>query len=226
MFPLYDSTPRHRFPFINYLLIGLNIFVFLVQLSSPDPEAFIYDYSFIPVYFNLLDPTAYLYVVSSIFLHGGIVHLLSNIWFLHIFGDNVEDVMGHIPYLLFYLASGLVATLAQYYVAPGAEIPLIGASGAISGIAGAYFVLFRHSKVTSLVTFFVIWFTTKLPAWIFLGYWFLLQLFAGIGSFVDFDINRGGVAWFAHLGGFVFGWIATAFIYSRGIREYDPQDAD
>ena len=177
MFPLYDSTPRRSFPFINYLLIAINVYVFFVQLSSPDPDAFIFQNGFIPSRFSLSDLSTYEYILRSMFLHGGFLHILSNMWFLHIFGDNVEDVMGHLPYLIFYLVGGIVATFAQYIIAPGLTVPLIGASGAISAVAGAYYVLFRHSRVVSIVAIFIFWQIVRLPVWIFLGYWFILTYY-------------------------------------------------
>lgn len=220
MFPLRDSTPRKSFPFINYLIILINIVIFIMQLAAPDPESFVLDYAFIPVQFHFTDIYSYTYIITAMFLHGGFLHLISNMWFLHIFGDNVEDVLGHFRYLLFYLASGVAATLLQYYFMQDAAIPLIGASGAISGIAGAYFVLFRHSKVVTLVTyFFWIWDIIELPVWFFLGYWFIIQLFNGIGSVVALDYNGGGVAWFAHVGGFLFGYLLVKSISPNFYRQ-------
>lgn len=208
MFPLKDSTPRRTFPFINYCIIVLNVIIFFYQLTLPNSDAFVSHYAFIPAQFNYLIPTTYIAIFTSLYLHGGFLHIVSNMWFLHIFGDNIEDVMGHIPYLFFYLLAGFVATMLQYVFIPGSTIPMIGASGAISGIAGAYFVLFRRSKVLTLVTyFFWIWDIIELPVWLFLGYWFILQLFYGLGSVVSFDVNQGGVAWFAHVGGFIFGYL-------------------
>ena len=136
------------------------------------------------------------------------MHIFSNLWFLHIFGDNVEDRMGHLNYLLFYILSGITAVFSQYFFSLGSNIPMIGASGAISGVAGAYFVFYPQGKIKALVpTFFGFYDIVVLPAWFFLGYWFLIQLLSGFGSLVTFDINQGGVAWFAHIGGFLFGYI-------------------
>ena len=209
MFPLRDSTPRHSFPFVNYVLIAVNAFVFLAQLSSPDPDAFVLNYAFIPSQFNLLDPQSYVPIFTSIFVHGGFFHIISNMWFLHIFGDNVEDTLGHIPYFVFYLLGGLVATLAQYFLYAGSNIPMIGASGAVSAIAGAYFVYFRRSSIKALVTYVFVWQVVELPVWFFLGYWFIIQVFSGVGSLVTLDVQTGGIAWFAHVGGFVFGYLIS-----------------
>jgi membrane associated rhomboid family serine protease len=208
MFPLRDSTPRNSFPIINYTLIFINILVFFYQLVQPSLDGFVYKYAFIPAEFHPANIASYYYIFTSLFLHGGFLHLISNVWFLHIFGDNVEDVLGHFQYLIFYLLAGVAATLLQYYFTSGSDIPMIGASGAISGVAGAYFVLFRKSKVLTLVTyFFWIWDIVELPVWFFLGYWFVIQFFQGVGSIVSIDVQHGGVAYLAHIGGFIFGYL-------------------
>ncbi|MDH7476251.1 MAG: rhomboid family intramembrane serine protease [Microgenomates group bacterium] len=207
MFPIRDSTPTRKFPLVNYLIIITTIIVFFIQLSAPDFENFIIQYGFIPSRFNFFDIHSYKYILFSIFLHGGIFHIVSNLWFLHIFGDNVEDRLGHFKYLIFYLLAGSVAVIAQLIFNFGSQLPMIGASGAISGVAGAYFVFFKNSTIEALVPgLFGFLHLVELPAWFFLGYWFFIQLFSGLGSLVTFDINQGGVAWFAHIGGFLFGW--------------------
>lgn len=207
MFPLSDIAPRRRFPFVNYLLIIITIYVFFLQLIAPDFEEFIFNYGFVPSRFSFFDLSSYQYIFYSIFLHGGFFHILSNLWFLHIFGDNVEDRLGHLNYLIFYILAGAAAVFAQLIFNLGSDIPMIGASGAISGVAGAYFVFYPRGKIKSLApTFFGFYDIIVLPAWFFLGYWFLIQVFSGVGSLVTFDINQGGVAWFAHIGGFLFGY--------------------
>lgn len=211
MFPLYDSSnDRQTFPFVNYALILLNCYVFYLEITATDFERFIYQYAFIPAEFNIVNPVSYFYIFTSIFMHGGIFHILSNMWFLHIFGDNIEDSMGHIKYLFFYLLAGVAATMAQYAISPVSTIPLVGASGAIAGVAGAYFVFFQKAKIRTLLTLAIYITTVDLPAWIFLGLWFLLQIFSGFTSFDP--AGDGGVAWFAHIGGFLFGWIIAPFI--------------
>lgn len=210
MFPLYDSSHKDSFPLVNYAIIILNIFVFYVQISSPNFERFVYQYGFIPQQFNLFNFEEYGLILTSMFMHGGFWHIISNLWFLHIFGDNVEDRMGHFWYAIFYISAGIIATLTQYVLDMGSSIPLVGASGAISGVAGAYFLLFRNSKVKSLIIsgFYVT--TANLPVWLFLGYWFAIQILSG---FATFDPNaQGGVAWFAHIGGFLFGLFISLFM--------------
>lgn len=141
------------------------------------------------------------------FLHGGFFHLFSNMWFLHIFGDNIEDRMGHIRYILFYFLAGFFAVMAQYFLLTSSKVPLVGASGAISGVAGAYFVFFKRSQVKTLMTLFFFWTIVELPSTIVLGYWFITQIFAGIGSLASYSTDQGGVAFFAHIGGFIFGYL-------------------
>ena len=206
MFPIKDSTPRRTFPIVNYFIIAITIYIFIIQITAPDFEAFVFRFGFVPARFSFIDLNSYRYILYSIFLHGGLFHIASNLWFLHIFGDNVEDRIGHLGYLVFYLLAGAAAVFAQLVFNLGSPIPMIGASGAISGVTGAYFVLFRHSKIESLVpTFFGFYNIIELPAWFFLGYWFVIQIFSGVGSLVTFQ--QGGVAFFAHVGGFIFGYL-------------------
>ncbi|MCR4263811.1 MAG: rhomboid family intramembrane serine protease [Candidatus Roizmanbacteria bacterium] len=217
MFPIRDSHSPERFPFVNYLIIGITIFVFYLQLTASDFEAFVFQYGFIPADFDMLNPASYIPLLSAIFLHGGFMHIFSNLWFLHIFGDNVEGRFGHIPYLLFYVITGVAAAFAQYVVDPTSAIPMIGASGAISGVAGAYFALFRDSEIEAIIPIYFYIRRVTLPSWFFLGYWFVIQVFNGFGSLVTFGSETGGVAWFAHIGGFVAGWI-IALIFGRSTR--------
>ncbi|MBI4137431.1 rhomboid family intramembrane serine protease [Candidatus Roizmanbacteria bacterium] len=223
MFPIRDSQSPERFPFINYLLIGITVVVFYLQISSPDFEAFVLQYGFIPAEFDQFNPTTYVPILTSIFLHGGFMHIFSNLWFLHIFGDNVEGRFGHIPYLLFYVLTGIAASLAQYAINPESTIPMIGASGAISGVAGAYFALFRHAEIEAIIPIYFYIRQVTLPSWVFLGYWFFIQVFNGVGSLVTFGSETGGVAWFAHIGGFVAGWL-IAVIFGRKKQTISSSD--
>lgn len=210
MFPLYDSSHKDTFPVVNYAIIILNIFVFYVQLTAPNFERFIYQNAFIPQQFNPFSFEAYGLILTSMFMHGGFWHIISNLWFLHIFGDNVEDRMGHLGYAVFYILAGIVATLTQYVLDIGSPVALVGASGAISGVAGVYFLLFRNSKVKSLIFAGYYITTANLPVWLFLGYWFAIQLLSGFSTFQPGA--EGGVAWFAHIGGFVFGVVVALFM--------------
>ncbi|MBI2051676.1 rhomboid family intramembrane serine protease [Candidatus Roizmanbacteria bacterium] len=216
MFPIRDSTPRQSFPFVNYALILLNVLVFVVELAAPNFDVFVDRYAFIPAQFSFFRIDSYFPIFTALFVHGGFLHIASNMWFLHIFGDNIEDRFGHLLYLFFYLAAGFIATMGQYVFTAGSPVPMIGASGAVSGVAGAYYVLFRHSKVETLVALFLVWTVIELPASFVLGYWFVTQLFAGLGSLATIDINQGGIAFFAHIGGFIFGYLVAKGTRSEG----------
>ncbi len=210
-FPLRDNIPSARPPYLNYALIGINILAFLFELSlGPHLQRFVEVFGFIPGRFvgqlwqNPLALTALFGpMFTSMFLHAGFLHILGNLWFLYIFGDNVEDALGHGRYLLLYLASGMGACLTQLLFAPTSLVPMIGASGAIAGVMGAYFSLFPQARVLTLV--FIILFITvwEIPAYIFLGFWFLMQFLMGSTS-LD-RAHLGGVAFWAHVGGFVVG---------------------
>jgi len=145
------------------------------------------------------------------FLHGGWAHVLGNMWYLLIFGDNVEDVLGHGRYLLFYLSCGVFAALVQYVARTDSALPTVGASGAIAGVLGAYLVAFPGTRVITLVPFFPFFQVTALPASVVLGFWFVLQFFSGALS-LAWSAREGGVAWFAHIGGFAFGWVAMKLV--------------
>ncbi len=215
MIPLKDTTPRRSFPIVTILLIVANILVFLYQITLPEGAsvAFIQTYALVPrhIEFALQGrhyglAQALLPLLTSMFLHGGFLHILGNMWFLWIFGANVEDRMGPATYLLFYTVCGLVSGIAQLFFSWGANIPSLGASGAISGVLGAYIVLFPGSRILTLVPLFIIWFMARIPAVIFIGLWFIAQFLSGIGSLhTPGAANTGGVAWWAHVGGFLMG---------------------
>ena len=209
MIPLRDSVPAQSWPVVTWILIALNVWLFLQELLlGPELEAFIGIWGFIPARYFLLaeiDPSdwagRYLPLFTSMFLHGGWMHLIGNMIYLWIFGDNVEDRLGHLRYLLFYLATGLGAALAHAYLHPDSTIPTIGASGAISGLLGAYLLLFPYARVYTFVPFF---FVLEVPAAIYIGFWFLGQLLSGTVA-LALAGEGGGVAWWAHVGGFVAG---------------------
>ncbi|HYH08350.1 MAG TPA: rhomboid family intramembrane serine protease [Thermoanaerobaculia bacterium] len=214
MLPLRDDNPRTRFPIVTYLLIALNVLAFLWELSlGPNLERALFSLAFIPARFWLPGHFgADLFtIVLSMFLHGGLLHIGSNMLYLFIFGDNVEDRLGPGKYLVFYLACGFLATLAHAFFSPGSRIPAIGASGAIAGVLGAYLVLFPRAQVTTLIPIFILITIRQIPAIIILGLWFVLQLFSGVGSLGVTDAqDMGGVAYFAHIGGFVAGLLLIA----------------
>ena len=210
MIPLRDTIRSHSYPVVNNLLIGANVLVFLIQLSlGPDLDRFIFTYGLVPAKFTHPALAAYFgwasnlfSLLSFMFLHGGFMHLLGNMWSLYIFGDNVEDRLGPLRYLGFYLLAGLVSGLFHMALNMDSQIPTIGASGAIAGVMGAYFILFPASKILTLIPIiFIPWFV-EIPAFVFLGIWFALQFISAAGSGA-----ATGIAWWAHVGGFVAGII-------------------
>lgn len=231
MIPIKDYPgPRRRIPWVTWGLIAVNIIVFLYQVSlGSDAQAFMFAYSVVPVALahgipqtslpgvpaNLPFHTpvpVYLTLITSMFLHAGWLHIGGNMLFLYIFGDNVEDRMGHFPYLAFYLFCGVIAGISQAVVALNSSIPGLGASGAIAGVLAAYLVLFPWAKVRTVI-FIVIFFTVvTLPAFILIGIWFLLQFFDGVAALGSAQQGMGGVAYFAHVGGFVSGLVITLLL--------------
>lgn len=211
MIPIRDAIRSKTIPIVNYLIIGANIIVFFWQLiQGPYLDDILFLYGIVPIRYS--DPeisirfTTFeqlLPFITSMFLHGGFFHILGNMWFLYIFGDNIEDRLGHIRYLVFYFLCGIAAGVVHLYTNWESRLPTIGASGAISGIMGAYLILYPHSRILTLIPIFLFFQFVEIPAFIFLGYWLLIQLFsAGITP-----KNVGGVAWWAHIGGFLAGLI-------------------
>ncbi len=218
--PLRDIQPRHRFPVVTVTLIGLNALCFIYELRlGADLGAFLHDFAFVPAtYFEPgnwgVDGRA---VMLSMFLHGGWAHLLGNMLYLWIFGDNVEDRLGRAGFLLFYLFCGWFATLAHGFTAMSSGVPSIGASGAIAGVLGAYLVMFPRARVLTLVPLGYFMRVAELPALLVLGLWFVLQLFSGTASLAQ-SAQAGGVAWWAHIGGFVVGMILGRIFRGRRPR--------
>ena len=215
MFPLYDTARTHRFPLINLFLIFANIAAFLyeLQMGPAALQRFIFTWGLIPAHL-MSDPyNTWNTIFTSMVLHGGWFHILSNMWILFIFGDNVEARMGPMRYLVFYLMSGVAAGLLQTYILPTSQVPMVGASGAIAGVLGAYLILFPRSRVASLVPILFIFTIIEIPAFIFLIFWFVSQIYSGL-----FSIQGGagsGVAWWAHIGGFMFGLLMVMFFARR-----------
>ncbi len=213
MFPLSDEIQSRRFPIINIGLILATFYVFFLQLTATDPEAFIRMYALIPALVDFNISETLLPFITSIFLHGGFLHIISNMWFLWVFGDNVEGYLNHITYPLLYLLSGIVGGLSQYVLSPQSSIPMLGASGAVAGVLGAYLVMFPHSKIKTLVPFFGFISIANIPATVMLGYWFVLQLVSGTATLTQVGVT-GGVAFWAHVGGFVTG-VVLAKLFQR-----------
>ena len=206
MIPLADDDSSSKItPLVTYSLIAINILVFLLELSNGDD--FIIKWAFIPSRF-LTNPSLFsVTLITSMFMHAGWLHLGGNMLYLWVFGNNVEDRFGHLIFLLFYLVSGVVATFTQMAFSLSSDIPNLGASGAIAGVLGAYILMFPWRRVTVLLVRFV----TQLPAWVVLGFWFVLQFFNGVGS-IAFSSDMGGVAYLAHIGGFVAGLLLAVFL--------------
>lgn len=212
MIPLRDTQPSYTFPFVTIAIIALNVLAFLYELSLDPYELnfFIAHHGLIPTRFQWVD------VLTSIFLHGGWMHLIGNMWFLWIYGDNIEDILGHAKYLVFYLLCGLAASMVHILFNADSRVPTVGASGAIAGVMGAYVVKFPHSRITTLVPVFVFLTTMEIPAYFILIYWFVIQFFSGVGQVGHSHLSQGGVAWFAHVGGFLAG---IALILAMRTRE-------
>jgi len=204
MIPLRDAYPTRKRPVITYLLILANVLVFFLELSASNLDDFINQYALIAIRVKLFEPSSLWPFLTFQFLHGGLLHLLSNMWFLKIFGDNVEDRFGHFKFLFFYLFCGVIAGLSQYIFLMNSTVPMIGASGSVAGILGAYFVFFPHHRIETLIPVFGFWRIIELPASFMLFYWFITQLLAGVGSLAMPEV--GGVAFMAHAGGFLAGW--------------------
>ena len=225
MIPVRDDQPRFSTPCVTYFLIGLNLVIFLFE-AALTPESFkalLYQLGMVPANITGLLAgarlglvAAFLPTLTSMFLHGSWMHVIGNMWFLWIFGDNIEDYLGHFKYLLFYLLSGLGAAFAQVILNPHSRVPTVGASGAIAGILGAYFLLYPRAKV---LIWFPIFFFFYLPAWVTLGYWFAMQFVSGAAtSIANYSETSGGVAFWAHVGGFVAGIVLIKIIPERPRR--------
>lgn len=216
MIPLRDSHPSRIFPFWVIAIISANIYAFFLELTSPNPDAFITQYALIPSLIDFSIPETLWPFLTSQFLHGGFIHIISNMLFLWIFGDNVEERIGFLLFPFFYLSSGVVGGLVQYIFIPDSAVPMLGASGAVAGVLGAYFALFGHHSVKTLVPVFGFFTIIDIPASVMLFYWFFTQLFAGVATISLATAGMGGIAFFAHAGGFAFGWmVARLFRESR-----------
>ena len=207
MLPLDDSAQTRRYPIWTMLIILINVLIFIQELSVNNLESFIMQYVLVPRFVDFQSFESLIPFVTSQFLHGGIIHIASNMLFLWVFGDNVEERLGFILFPLVYLTSGIVGGLSQYLTAPQSPIPMLGASGAVAGVLGAYFVFFPRHEIKTLVPLFGLFTIVRIPAFIMLIYWFVIQLLSGTASLVFSATEQGGVAYLAHIGGFVTGWL-------------------
>ena len=219
MFPIRDSEPSYTKPVVTMVIIAVNLLVFLFE-ASLDPytlNAFIAHYGLIPAEFHTSA------IFTSMFVHGGWLHVLGNMWFLWIFGNNIEDILGHEKYLIFYILCGVAAAITQTYFNFDSQVPMVGASGAIAGVMGAYLIKFPHARIRTLFFFIFIMFF-DIPAWVMLVYWFAIQFFSGIGSIAESTANSGGTAFFAHVGGFLTGILLVNVLRPRQryVRRWNP----
>jgi len=211
MFPIRDTQPSYSRPIATILIIVLNIVVFLYEFTLDDysQNYFVAHYGLIPAHFHASA------LITSMFLHGGWMNIIGNMWFLWIFGDNIEDVLGHTKYLVFYILCGIAAGMTQTFFNAGSRLPMVGASGAIAGVMGAYLVKFPHSRIVTVVFVFIFFTTIDVPAVLMLLYWFFIQIFNGIGTIGYSHLSQGGTAWFAHVGGFIAGIILVNLLGTR-----------
>jgi membrane associated rhomboid family serine protease len=218
MFPIGDDDIRtKRVPWVTWVLIALNVLVFLYELtlSQSQLEQFFMTYGVVPA--QILQGENLFSLLTSMFLHGGWLHILGNMLFLWVFGDNIEAVLGDLLYIVFYLAGGLAASVAHILLSPGANVPSLGASGAVAAVLGAYVVMFPKSQVRVLYFAFFIG-VTRVAAVVFLGFWFIMQLFNGVASLGVQTAQTGGIAYWAHIGGFVFGVLVGFFFRAQAVR--------
>jgi len=226
MIPIRDDTPRYSTPFVNYFLIGLNVLVFLFELSLDvrTRAAFMAQFGVVPAWITGAVPSylhaqqgfSLLPIMTSMFLHASWLHLIANMWVLWIFGDNIEDHLGHFLYLIFYLLGGIAASLLHIFFNLGSTIPSVGASGAIAAVMGAYFVLYPSARVLTLVPIIFFFSFIWLPAWIVLGYWFVVQFLSGAATSIAYSSQTGGgIAFWAHVGGFVAGVVMIKILPQR-----------
>jgi membrane associated rhomboid family serine protease len=237
MIPLRDTIPSDRFPAVTVTLICINALIFLAEINIESGELaqVFQQWGIVPLRFThprLQSGFNYVTLLSSMFLHGGWMHVVGNMWSLWIFGDNVEDRMGRTGFLCFYLLSGLAAGVGHVLTNPYSSIPTVGASGAIAGVMGAYLLLFPHARVVTLIPIVIFLQVVHLPAVFFLGFWFLSQVLSGAISLAMFGQNSGGIAWWAHIGGFVVGVLWALVLKQqrmprrlrRTSRYYDDDD--
>jgi len=225
MLPLKDDQVRYSRPYVTWFLIALNLVIFLFEysLDAQSLRALIHQFAVVPYHLLVFLRGSPRYSAgqvilpffTSLFLHGSWMHVIGNMWFLYIFGDNVEDFLGHFKYLIFYLVCGVLAMSAQVMVSLHSTVPALGASGAIAGVLGAYFVVYPRARVLTWFFIFVLW----VPAWVILGYWFVLNFLSGTASVLEVqNQNMGGVAFWAHVGGFLSGMLLVRVFGERRLR--------
>ncbi len=228
MLPLKDTMRAQTLSWVNWSLIAANILVFFYELGLAQAplEKFILTFGLVPADINFANPLTLFPFFTHMFLHGGWVHVLSNLWILFIFGDNVEDRMGHVRYLAFYILAGLAAGMLQYLFMRTGNTPLIGASGAIAGVLGAYFLFFPKAHIYTFIPVFILPWLVEIPAVLFLAFWFVTQIVYGLLAVTTVGgAAAGGIAWWAHIGGFIFGLLlAKPFSMRRRPEKLYPDE--
>jgi membrane associated rhomboid family serine protease len=229
MIPIRDDAPRYSTPYVNYCLVGINVLVFLYELTLPPPtrNAFMFQFGFVPekvtqmlAGHHVSAEMAFVPVLTSMFMHASWLHLIANMWVLWIFGDNIEDYLGRFYYVIFYLICGFAAAGLHYVVNSNSTVPSVGASGAIAGVMGAYLILYPSARVLTLVPLFVFVTFIHLPAWLVLGYWFVVQFLSGAATAIAYsNQTSGGIAFWAHIGGFLAG-VALIKLFPTRPRRY------
>jgi rhomboid family protein len=228
MIPFRDNIPSRSTPIITVCLILINVFVFIYELSLGDAlEPFMYEFGVVPSLITHWPQSDLSFVaivipfLTSMFLHGGWLHVIGNMWYLWIFGDNVEDRLGHFSYLVFYLLCGIGAGIVHTILNFNTVLPSVGASGAIAGVLGAYVVSYPGARILTLVPIFIFWQIIEIPAVVVLGLWFVMQFFSGTAALATTSASAGGVAWWAHIGGFIIGIILIGLFPRKDSPRYD-----
>lgn len=224
MFPLKDTEPSYSRPVVTTTLIVVNVLIFLFEFLLPESSRYYLSrnaltrvYGLTPDHFRIAN------LFTSMFLHGSLMHVLGNMLYLWVFGKRLEDALGHAKFLLFYLLCGCAAGISQVIASPYSTLPMVGASGAIAGVMGAYLLKFPRARIVTLVFIFFFVTTFEIPAIVLLGYWFIIQVFSGLGSIARTHLSEGGVAWFAHVGGFLTGMLLVKLLGTRE-RYYHRRD--
>ncbi len=210
MIPIRDNQPSNSLPVVTYILMGINLLVFLLQMQiASGEEVFFYSYGLVPAKYTVYEMSRHFSITNQVFsiftymfLHGGFLHFLGNMWSLYIFGDNVEEYFGPLRFAGFYVICGIISGLFHFFINPISMVPTIGASGAIAGVMGAYFLLYPKARILTVIPIIIIPWFVEIPAFIFLGFWFLIQFFNAAGSGAG-----SGIAWWAHIGGFIAGLV-------------------
>lgn len=230
MLPIKDTVPNRNHAIATWLIIAANVLVFIFELTLPKPdlEALVRIFGIVPARYTMADMgsgATYQYwpFLTSMFLHGGFWHLLGNMWALWIFGKSVEERLGSLRFVIFYLLSGIAASITHIVLNPGSTLPSVGASGAISGVMGAYLMMFPTATIIAVIPIFIFPFFIELPAVLFLGLWFLIQFLGGAASSL-LPSQAGGVAFWAHVGGFIFGMLTYRLFQPHKVRRFEPDE--